>query len=429
MSEPVQILGAGLTGMSAAYHLGDGCAVVEKKAQPGGKVVTLKENGFRFDRTGHLLHLRDPEIRAWIEPLLGEGVVEVDRKSRIFTHGVYTRYPFQANTYGLPAEIAYDCLRGFIEAQVSTSDHGEPKTFEEFCLRHFGEGFSRHFMIPYNLKLWGVHPREITAEWCSRFVPLPSLDDVIAGAVGLNDRELGYNARFLYPKEGIGQLTSALSEELGDRIRCLRAPSAIDWRARKLVFEDDEESYQVLLSTAPLDTLLGLLVDPPKEIAGAGRDLRCSSLWYLDVALGRPCGVEYHWVYVPEERFPFYRVGCYSNFSSLMAPVGKAALYVELASREQPDLEAIMPSVSEGLIEMGIIDRAADIEFARLRHIHHAYVVFDHSYYGALQEIFPFLEEQRIISCGRYGGWNYSSMEDALIFGREAATKARQMMD
>ena len=37
--------------------------------------------------------------------------------------------------------------------------------------RYFGEGIARHFMLPYNEKLWGVHPREITAAWCSRFVP------------------------------------------------------------------------------------------------------------------------------------------------------------------------------------------------------------------------------------------------------------------
>ena len=81
----------------------------------------------------------------------------------------------------------------------------EPNNFEEFCLAHFGEGISRHFMIPYNTRLWGVHPSEITADWCSRFVPLPRLEDVIAGAVGMNDRELGYNVRFVYPRLGIGE--------------------------------------------------------------------------------------------------------------------------------------------------------------------------------------------------------------------------------
>src|ERR1039458_2428152 len=37
-----------------------------------------------------------------------------------------------------------------------------------------GAGISKHFMIPYNERLWGVSPSEITAAWCSRFVPLPN---------------------------------------------------------------------------------------------------------------------------------------------------------------------------------------------------------------------------------------------------------------
>ena len=66
-------------------------------------------------------------------------------------------------------------------------------------------------MIPYNEKIWGVHPREITAAWCSRFVPLPNLEQVIAGAVGAGPPEMGYNQSFLYPKSGgIETFTRAL---------------------------------------------------------------------------------------------------------------------------------------------------------------------------------------------------------------------------
>jgi protoporphyrinogen oxidase len=84
--------------------------------------------------------------------------------------------------------------------------------------------------------------------------------------------------------------------------------------------------------------------------------------------------------------------------------------------------------VAAGLSEMGLIASPGDIQFAELRRIDHAYVVFDHAYYASLEAIRPFLREQRIISTGRYGGWNYSSMEDALIFGRQAAAEARELL-
>jgi protoporphyrinogen oxidase len=142
------------------------------------------------------------------------------------------------------------------------------------------------------------------------------------------------------------------------------------------------------------------------------------------VALSVPSGQDAHWIYVPEARYPFYRVGCYSHFSPAMAPLGTSNLYVELADRAEPKLDALLPEVAAGLTEMGVISSARDIVFARLRRIDYAYVIFDHDYFPALDTIQRYLDELHIVNAGRYGGWNYSSMEDALIFGREAAAKA-----
>lgn len=440
-STPVAILGAGLTGLSAAYHLaaaGVPFRLFERLACPGGHAVTIDDEGFRFDRTGHLLHLRDPEIRALALGWIGDDRLEIQRRSLVWSNGTYTRYPFQANTFGLPPEVAYECLHGFVKAHFAR-DVPPPKNFEEFCLAHFGEGISRHFMIPYNTRLWGVPPSEITADWCSRFVPLPTLEDVLAGAVGLNDRELGYNVRFVYPRLGIGVLSEGLAAAVEREaaralaglpgrgpaaIELSRAPRAIDWRSRTLHFDGESVRYDVLVSTAPLKALVGLLEGAPEPVRRAAEALRCTHLYYLDVALETPCERPLHWVYVPEAKYPFYRVGCYTSFSPALAPPGKGSLYVELADRAAPDLEALVPVVAAGLVEMGLIRSPSAIRFVRLRRIDHAYVIFDHAYYGSLEVLRPFLEAQRILSVGRYGGWNYSSMEDALRFGRDAAKTA-----
>jgi protoporphyrinogen oxidase len=426
---PVAILGAGLTGMSAAFHLeraGVPHRLFERRQVPGGHAVTTEDSGYRFDLTGHLLHLRDPDIRALALSWIGDDWIEIQRRSMIWSNGTYTRYPFQANTFGLPPAVAYECLHGFLKAHYATAKP-PPKNFEEFCLQHFGEGISQHFMIPYNSRLWGVHPSEITADWCARFVPMPKLEDVVAGAVGLNDRELGYNTRFVYPRLGIGELTKGLARAV-PQIELGRAPVAIDWRRRELIFEDEVVKYDVLLSSAPLPVLLRLCTDLPPGVAEAGRRLRCTQLYYLDVALNGPCNKPLHWVYVPEAKYPFYRVGCYSNFSPAMAPPGKANLYVELADRSEPDLASLVPEVARGLVEMGLIDVPEAVRFARLKRIEHVYVIFDHAYFPSLETIKPFLAQANIVSTGRYGGWNYSAMEDALRFGRDGASDARKIL-
>jgi len=425
---PVAILGAGLTGLSAAIELGRrglGYRIFEKLPAPGGHAVTIEDNGFRFDRTGHLLHLKSDALRADVLDWIGPDHLQIQRRSVIWSNGVYTRYPFQANTFGLPPQVAYDCVHGFLAAQFARDRKDEPKptNFEEFCLYHFGEGISRHFMIPYNSRLWGVHPREITSSWCQRFVPLPQLQDVIAGAVGLNDRELGYNSNFIYPRLGIGELARGMARRV-PTLELERSPRRIELGARHLLFEQERVPFDVLLSSIPLPRLLELIDEVPEPVRQAAAKLRCSHLHYLDVALRRKSGKDFHWAYVPEAKYPFYRVGCYSHFSAALAPPGRSGLYVELADRSPPDLERLLPEVARGLIEMGVIDSADEIEFARARRIDHAYVIFDHEYFAALDVIRPFLAASRIISTGRYGDWNYSAMEDAILFGKAAAERA-----
>jgi protoporphyrinogen oxidase len=272
-----------------------------------------------------------------------------------------------------------------------------------------------------------VPPAEITTEWCARYVPVPELDDVLAGAVGLHDRELGYNRRFHYPAGGIGRLAAGLAAAAGP-LELGREAVAVEASGRVLVLADERVAYDVLVSTAPLPELVARITDAPSEVREAARALRCSHLWYLDVALRRPVARPFHWIYVPEARYPFYRVGCYSNFSPDMAPAGTSNLYVELVDRAEPRLAEVLPAVASGLTDLGLIDGPEAIVFARCRRIDHAYVIFDHAAPKALEVVQRYLRSQRVLSVGRYGGWNYSAMADAIAYGREAASEAERWL-
>jgi len=419
----IAILGAGLAGLAAAIRLKRGYRVFEGAAKPGGLCDTIEDSGFRFDRTGHLLHLSRPAVRRFAMELMGDRLVEIERRARIFSHGAYTHYPFQANTFGLPAEVAAECVAGFAEAYAARGGkRASAETFEAFILANFGPGIARHFMIPYNQKLWGLHPREINAAWCDRFVPTPRLSEVVRGALVAPQDRLGYNATFFYPKGGIGELPERMAARV--EVECGARATAIDWRGRRVRVGGAWVPYRACISSAPLDRTLDLLVDPPQRIARARTGLRCAGLRYLDVALDRAPGTDHHWTYVPEPRFPFYRVGAYSHFSSAMAPRGKGCLYVELASRRPIRLDAVMPRVISGLVEMGVIRGASDVLFARPRHIPRAYVVYDAAHGEAAATAIPWLEAHGILPVGRYGRWEYAAMEDAIGQGFEAAERA-----
>src|SRR5258706_15994326 len=103
------ILGGGMSGLSCAYHLKENYLLWEKSDEPGGLSRSIKQDGFVYDHTGHLLHLRDPYTLKLIPDLLGDNIVSNDRRAWIHSHGVQTRYPYQANLYGLPKKVIQEC--------------------------------------------------------------------------------------------------------------------------------------------------------------------------------------------------------------------------------------------------------------------------------------------------------------------------------
>ncbi len=440
---PVVILGGGLTGISAAIHLRRPWTLFEAEARLGGHARTDEREGYRFDRTGHWLHLRDPQVQRMVDELLPGQMATVARKARIFSHGRLTRYPYQANLHGLPPEIVKECLLGVVEAEVAsarraaaaaaaavTDPEAEPTNFEEYCLRHFGAGISRHFMIPYNERLWGTSPRDITAAWCARFVPRPNLEQVIAGAVGAGPPELGYNISFRYPKAGgIETFTRALQTRMaGGQVHTSSTPDVVDWRRKQIEVGGERISYEALVSTIPLPELLRRMPELPAEIEAAASRLRCTTLTYLNLATRTTPPADFHWIYVPEPKYPFYRAGVYSNAMSSMAPTGGASLYVEMAARG-PVSEADLRGAFAGLVEAGALRSPADVLFAEPREIKYAYVIFDHAYYAATQAIFAFLDAHQIFPRGRYGAWTYNAMEDCVLAGREVAETIENRLD
>lgn len=427
------VIGAGLAGLSCAFHTDRPVLVLEAADHVGGKAKSEQHDGFTFDVTGHWLHLRDPDMKALALKLCGDAhFMRIRRLSRIWSHGVYTRYPYQANTYGLPPEVIKQCVMGAIEAAKHRPEtvalEDEPENFADWIRFYFGEGIARHFMIPYNAKLWGVPATEITSRWCQRFVPRPALEDIVAGAVGCNEKAMGYNAEFLYPRTGgIQTLAEAFADAVGrDHIRLSSPVERVDPVAKVVTTADGSTvRYENLVSTIQLPHLIDRLSAVPADVRAARGKLRGNVVRYLNVGVKGPLGQPDHWIYVPEEKWPFYRVGSFSNANPAMAPDDCAALYIEMSDRDTP-LDDLRETIGEGLCAMGLIDDPARILFMHERVIENAYVIYDFDYHASRDAVHAHLAGLGIQSIGRYGDWNYSSMEDALLDGRRAAARLSQ---
>lgn len=431
------ILGAGLTGLSCAYHLGSEYEIFEKESEPGGMVRThvrdTPEGRFYCDITGHWLHLRNSEMRALVDSLLPCQLAKHNRHAVISMKGVFTPYPFQANTYGLPREVVLDCLLGVLKARHPEdfglkAPEGRPQNFRESLERLFGEGICRHFMLPYNEKLMGVSLEEISPEYADRFIPQPSLEDVVRGALGFSKEALGYNAHFVYPKEGgIGALARALAAALPVAPRYNTKVRSIDLKARTITLDSGETyGYRYLLNTIPLIAFIRMIGELPEVVAAAADKLRAITVYYYNIGVKGP-GAEasgHHWTYFPEPDYIFYRTGSYSAAHPELAPEGCRSYYVEMSggiAELRKDPEALRSRVLKDLQRARILSPEDEILFMELREMPWAYVIFDKNYVDVRQTLLNFLTQSGVQSCGRWGGWNYGGMEDAMLEGRQAA--------
>jgi protoporphyrinogen oxidase len=429
----IVILGGGLTGLAAAHALaGHDPLVLERDGEPGGLCRTHAEDGFTFDCTGHLLHLRDSGIRELVESLAPGAFASHERHALIHSQGVDTAYPFQANLRGLPRDTILECIEGFVEAQVARARDGEPDTarlsFRAWIEATFGSGIARHFMLPYNAKLWRTDLDEVECGWVSWSIPRPTLREILHGAFGATVRGLGYNPTFLYPRRGgIRTLPDAFAARV-DGLRLGAEVRAIDAAARTVTLADGVVvAYELLVSTLPLDRLLACTTGLPAGLPRAGRRLRAVRVLNICLGVDRPRVSPAHWIYFPEPEYSFYRVGFPSNLSEAMAPPGASSLWAERSLlRDEPFDEAdVVEQTIDDLRRAGILRRGDRVVHRRVGVLDPAYVIYDRHRSRVLPGVLQTLNGLGIRSTGRFGAWEYNSMEGAMKAGIEAASWAR----
>ena len=316
-SAPIVVVGAGPTGLSAAYHVGQDAVLIEQADRVGGWCRSVEDNGFTFDMAGHIMFSNDPYIHEMYQMLLGDNVHWQDREAWIYSKNVYTRYPFQGALYGLSPEVIKECIVGAIEARFGSlnakkpaedkgtngdfagperrgmfepllkangarkprayngtdrrlaAHKGAPRNFEEFIYKVWGAGIAKHFAIPYNRKLWAVPLEEMETSWLGGRVPLPNLEEMIEGALSPSAKPMGPNARFGYPLHGGFQsLMNGFLPHLAGELRLNTKVTAVSPSEHTVTLSDGTVvPYEYLVSTMPLPALVRVIGEgAPAEV-------------------------------------------------------------------------------------------------------------------------------------------------------------------
>lgn len=486
---PVVIIGAGPTGLSAAYHLGPNTLLLERENRIGGWCRSLEKGGFTFDFAGHIMFSNDPYVHEMYDLLLGDNVHWQDREAWIFSKNVHTRYPFQGALFGLPPDVIKECIVGAIEARFggaktpadgksnghngngqtqkpcnvkpnrlkerevtdccgdgiaesaaplvhanpASNGHAGPKNFEEFIYKVWGAGIAKHFAIPYNRKLWAVPLTEMETSWLGGRVPMPDLEEMIEGALRPVPKPMGPNARFGYPLHGGFQaLMDGFLPHISDKLRLNTGVVAVSPSRHTVTLTTGEElEYEALISTMPLPALIRAMgAEAPPQIQHAARQLRHVSVRCVHLGVGREKLTEKHWIYYPEETV-FHRIFVQGNASPHCNPPGGFGLTCEITySPAKPlpcDGDALIERCIEDCRRVGLIG-ADDLVPVRLEcDLPYAYVVYDHERPKNVAILREWLTAHDILLSGRYSEWEYYNSDHAFLAGKKAAERVQEL--
>ncbi len=423
----IVIIGAGLTGLSAAYHLEKkgftNYLIFEQEETIGGLCRSTYQDGFTFDYTGHLLHINDPYFRKFIENIVGfHNLNTLERRASINSHAIETPYPFQINLHGLPSSVIAECIEKFILRPRSRT---LPKMYPEWVIKHFGTGLAKHFFFPFQKKIFDFPLSRITPSWTGRFVPQTSLTKMIEGALHTKKQHVGYNATFFYPYTGgIQHLISSLAKKIQKPIHTGFRLTQIDIKNKMLIFSNGHiQKYDYLISTAPLNKFLeGIIDQPTTRLAPAGTKLHCNSVVNFNLGIARPHLSSAHWIYFPEKEFPFYRLGFPYHFSPSNVPNGFSSISGECSytNRSKQHIELMTEKAITKACQLFDLSEK-EVITRRILHLPHAYVLYTPWREKNLPKIMQRLHQFDMYSIGRYGGWKYASMQEAVMDGKKIA--------
>jgi protoporphyrinogen oxidase len=166
----------------------------------------------------------------------------------------------------------------------------------------------------------------------------------------------------------------------------------------------------------------------PEKIRDAARALSHVSVLNINLGVEGDPGGGRHWIYVPEPEFMFHRAGFPSSFSDTVAPPGYGSIYLEIAydPKEGIDQEYALEKSIADLKTMGILKKDHSIPAVKIIDIPYAYVIFNKARQTSLPLIKEYLGQNNIYSVGRFGAWEYTSMEDAFMQGVSAVREIKE---
>lgn len=391
----IGILGAGVTGLSAARFLKDSfdVEVLERKSVCGGIARTKDVDGIAYHVVGgHCFNSKFPEILDFVfnQVLPKDQWNEIKRVSKIrFGNNEYL-YPIEFSVkhiYQDNPELAINIAKDFL---ASTDDNNYNHLAEWFT-KKFGKTLADLYFIPYNQKIWGMDPKKMDPAWVKDKLPIPDKNSFFEALISEKEDNMPH-AHFFYPKTNnqntfLNALAEGCNIRYGIDIHSIKHnPINKKWIVNG-TFE-----YDLIINTLPIDQLPSFIEGAPEKILDASKLLKYNSITNI---LWKTKSTDKTWTYLPESKYPYHR---YIHIGSYHRPVSGYTISETIGHHSYSELIA---KTSDPFL----------LEPLSYHQSEHAYAVFDENYHYAVPLILDYLSNIGIHSIGRFGEWQYYNMD------------------
>ena len=492
----IVIIGAGPAGLTAANELlknNNGeyeIVILEGSQSIGGISQTARYNGNRMDIGGHRFFSKSDEVMNWwseLMPLQGkpsfddlklgrekplsEGGPDPEQTDRVMlVRTRVSRIYYRKKFFDYPIKMSASTIKnmGFATTMAAGFSYLKSAAFkkkedslENFYINRFGKKLYSMFFEGYTEKLWGRHPREISADWGSQRVKGLSiravLKDMFSKTFGKKNREVETSLieQFWYPKYGPGQLWELAADTAVNKgAKLLRG-----YNVRNIVCEkgkiravvcdtaEGEKTIEgdIFLSSMPLkDLVCGMTGDKPSDdmVAIAKglpyRDFVTVGLLVKKLALENKTDMKTLgnivpdcWIYVQEPDVKLGRIQIFNNWSPYMVKDPEHTVWIglEYFCEEGDDFwnlsdEECISMASKELESMGVI-AGADILDSHRERVKKAYPAYFDTY-AQIDDLIQCLDGYENLFCiGRNGQHRYNNMDHSMLTGIRAAEAIR----
>jgi protoporphyrinogen oxidase len=330
------VLGAGVSGLSTAYELSKmypgQVLVLEKDNITGGLCKTVFRNNSFYDLGSHRIHYQVPEKQLnFIRDVCGNEILKNTRGGKLRLKNAYISYPINLTQFIISLGFFETMFCGISMLKYRilsyfTSDEEKNSDYQKSLIYKAGKRAYKIFYEPYALKVWGCDPSIISTTVVKKRVSMTNPVKFIRDIFLHYFQKQNLN-HYYYLNHGIGDFAKGLNNKLEKNnskiITDINYFELINSEnSHRILFsntsnENYEAEFETLISTIPIDELIGKL-NPGEDVLKIAGRINWRGLKLVYVHVNDEPLLEGETFYFPETDYIFGRVSVPKIFSDFM---------------------------------------------------------------------------------------------------------------